>query len=237
MDDEDTKARRNFIAVSTVILLVWWLQLPAQSIFEKLLGLRDVSTAFEWRVWVATSAALLYFALRFRFSGSHETSVEEMRKEAARLRNLHFRRWMSIESFVLRKWKYTPPVIKAALRDSLHFEILFKELGTAKRHIKVRRAIVAYSDDGRDERAWGPGTQIAKVDLDVMKPNGGGTVTTETVIRCPMPPVVRHFLNSTVACFLLTYAKASLAIFYPWIAGICAASVCAWRTWQAFGVV
>lgn len=103
------------MAVSTIIVLAWWLQAPLDKVSEKLLGMPSVGIGIEWRAWFAALIAVLYFALRFRFSERQQDAVKELHAESSRLRDRLLIRWLRWEVTAWDRWRLSGPVIGQAL--------------------------------------------------------------------------------------------------------------------------
>lgn len=131
MEDEDSKIRRNFLAVSALIVLAWWLQAPLDRISEKLLGVSSVGPNFEWRAWAAATAVLVYFGLRFRFSKEHSAASNDMLSEATKVKRALLLRWLNWEVMGFVKWHWTPPVFGSS------FSAVVGESGP---HVQLRRS-------------------------------------------------------------------------------------------------
>lgn len=84
MDDDD-KVRRNLVVASSIILLAAWLGMPLAAVAERMLGISAGSPAtFSLnpnRFWSATLFVILYFFLRYRFSGEARRAVRAFRRE------------------------------------------------------------------------------------------------------------------------------------------------------------
>lgn len=79
-DDDDTKARRNLLAFSAVILLLAWLRLPLVDIADKVGGATAAARLGKEpaRLWTATAAILLYLAVRFHFFGGGREAFKKL---------------------------------------------------------------------------------------------------------------------------------------------------------------
>lgn len=75
VDDEDSKVRRNLVALSAAVLLSAWLDFPLISLVARLVGDKPDGTVFSpapWKVWMALLALWSYCMLRYFFSEEFE---------------------------------------------------------------------------------------------------------------------------------------------------------------------
>lgn len=93
MDDAPEKVRRNLMAVSTAIILLWFLQAPLQG---KVFWIVDLSNVESWRPWSAALAVLVYFALRFH---NEPTTVKARQSE---LKDFRFHWLISTEDHLAK---------------------------------------------------------------------------------------------------------------------------------------
>lgn len=94
MDDEDSKVRRNLVVASMVILLAVWLRAPLEGMAEALFRVKPTGADFVWRVWAASGVALIYFALRYRFSPDHIQALEPLQVEYAKIEQQVLKQWL-----------------------------------------------------------------------------------------------------------------------------------------------
>ncbi|MES2247601.1 MAG: hypothetical protein V4645_09985 [Pseudomonadota bacterium] len=111
IDDEDSKARRNLLVVSTAMILVWWLDVSADKVSARFLGLDASGPGFEWRVWLAMTVALFYFALRFHFSKAHVAHVKSLRIDLLRIAEIQLTKWLRLENNLRLRFVWMPTVL------------------------------------------------------------------------------------------------------------------------------
>lgn len=233
MDDEDSKARRNFMAVSAIIVLAWWLQAPLDKISEKLLGMPSVGAGFEWRAWFAGLCALLYFALRFRFSERQQQSAKELQDESVDVRDRLLARWLRWEIAAWNRWRLRGPVIGQSLEKAVESVL---ELNGGE----VLKVSTSEISPGRTNQE---GARIANsrvavravvsVFIATSTPRPLGMAGTHVDVHANLTTSQRFILTAWEVAWLVSYSKASTALFVPWALGAAAAAVCAWRIAQA----
>lgn len=91
MDDAPDKVRRNLMAVSTAIILLWFLRAPLQG---KIFWVLDLSNVESWRPWAAALAILAYCALRFH----NEPATAKAR--AKEIESFNYYRLEAIEAYL-----------------------------------------------------------------------------------------------------------------------------------------
>ena len=233
MEDEDSKIRRNLMAVSTLIVLAWWLQAPLDKISEKLLGLTDVAPNFQWRAWLAALLALAYFCLRFRFSTEHGDDRRLLGVERIAVQIRLIERWLSWETSWYARWGTTPPV----LGDG--FSAVAGPYKDAVR--KITGITVANVSIGRQDEMGQvlppPPNQVFGMASFVVKRlhhTGGMEQTTLNSIGFDLSGFQRRVLAVWSGLWLLIYSRASTSLFVPWSLAAAAAVVCAvqqFKTW------
>lgn len=236
VEDEESKARRNLIAVSTLIVLAWWLEAPLDKISEKLLGMPSVGPEFEWKAWFAALVALAYFALRFRFSVDHAQAVTGLRSEFQMAIERFLKRWLVCEIICFLKWGYRPRVMgtdfqtlverKITLPDGTPFPIVDIEVvdlmldreGALGKDSPAELREISGSMRVHITRALGKAS-------DQSRGNG---------INFELTPRHRRAFKLWVASATTIYSKASTALFVPWALGSAAAVICLFRLVRAW---
>lgn len=235
MDDEDSKARRNFMAVSTIIVLAWWLEAPLDKISEKLLGMPSVGPGFEWRAWFAALVALLYFALRFRFSTGHADAMTDLNRERQALRLRVLEQWLSWEATGFIRFGVAP-ILGQPIRS--FFGMIPHKAGAAAMKVTdVKIKSVGWATRGHQDNATRPPQgelYLLRVDTALHRANGSGsTETTMHRFHLDLAGWTRALVACWVFCWLAIYSKTSTSFVVPWLIGAAAAAVCGLRTWQA----
>jgi hypothetical protein len=231
MEDEDSKIRRNFLAVSALIVLAWWLQAPLDRISEKLLGVSSVGPNFEWRAWAAATAVLVYFGLRFRFSKEHSAASNDMLSEATKVKRALLLRWLNWEVMGFVKWHWTPPVFGSS------FSAVVGESGP---HVQLPRSPIVRIKVSELQlgRQTGTGVMImpeagelfGSVRLEIDRRQDKATeIRTVDGIGIDLSAGQRAILNAWTYCWLALYSNASTGLMVPWIFGAMALIVCCYK--------
>lgn len=90
INDDNDKARRNLVAISSFILIFYWLGINETILFEKFFGHKFTSSF--WKLSVLLIVILAYFSLRYRFADSTKNEYSRLISE-----------WNYILSVVLEK--------------------------------------------------------------------------------------------------------------------------------------
>ncbi|MDQ0042805.1 hypothetical protein [Variovorax boronicumulans] len=236
MEDEESKIRRNFLAMSVLIVLAWWLQAPLDKMTEKLLGMNSVGPDFEWRAWAAATAALCYFALRFRFSKEHDTAMNDMRAEAAKVRQSRLLRWLNWEAACFVRWGWTPPVFGSSFATVVGASR--PELVTGR--LPIFRIKVSELQLGRQTETGSmvmpeAGELFGSVRLTIDRHQGSASESrTIDAIGIDLTRAQRVVLNGWTYGWLALYSKASTSLLVPWIAGLLALAVCCRKRFETW---
>lgn len=85
MEDEDDKIRRNLVALSTIILIAAWLEIPFSAVVTKFV---DGAHVFldPYRLWCVGFALLIYLGLRYRFSPEGARYDSAIKADLSRVR-------------------------------------------------------------------------------------------------------------------------------------------------------
>lgn len=67
MEDEDEKIRRNLVALSAVILISTWLEIPLSAVAAKFVD-NSTHVIEAYKLWAVGFALLIYMGLRYLFS-------------------------------------------------------------------------------------------------------------------------------------------------------------------------
>jgi hypothetical protein len=78
VEDTDDKVRRNFVAISTVVLMSAWLQLKIDDLLERVLGTKAGDPIDSQKAWAAVVVLLLYTMLRFRAADSTQKQKHDL---------------------------------------------------------------------------------------------------------------------------------------------------------------
>lgn len=228
MEDEDSKIRRNFLAASVLVVLAWWLQAPLDKISEKLLGMPSVGAAFEWRAWLAATVALLYFALRFRFSKEHAEAWGDLRKEASTVQQRLLLRWLQWETSWFVRWGWTPPVfgdgfVTIAKGGLPNVEVERSPITS----IEVPHLMFGKQDLAGQWIAPKDGQIFGSARVRVERVNGN---TSEGIIHdgigFELNAPQRRIFKAWAYAWLAVYSKASTSLLVPWLLGTAALAIC-----------
>lgn len=237
VEDEESKARRNVMAVSTLIVLAWWLQAPLDKISEKLLGMPSVGPAFEWRAWFAAVAALAYFGLRFRFSAEHSKAVDELKTEFRSTLLRLLRRWLQWEMTWFARWGWTPPVLGDGFATVVQPYRTMAD-GTPLRIVDIYVTEVRLGVQSSSGEYVEPtdGAVLGNVLLHVRRTTAGGHSDEFRVagVGFELNPLQRRLLKGWTAAAMFLYSKASTAVFVPWALSCAAAVICLIRLVRAW---
>lgn len=227
MEDEDAKVRRNFIAISVVIVLAWWLRVPLDRAGEKLLGMGLLGPDIEWRVWAAAGAALAYFALRFRFSDEHAQAIKVIANERSGVLQRLLGRWLRWETAAFVRWGITPPIFGdgfAALVRARPTRPDQERLPITA--IRVGGVILVKMVNGRMQ-PLAKGSIEGMANLTIERVHGNGSDTSVlTGVGFELGRLHRAIANFLACIWLLLYSKSGTWLVLPWIAGAMAAVVC-----------
>jgi hypothetical protein len=75
-EDEESKIRRNVVAVGAAILLFAWLNVSPGSVAKRIFGDTDNFELSPARFWSAVMALLFYLALRFQYCDEFESHIK-----------------------------------------------------------------------------------------------------------------------------------------------------------------
>lgn len=232
VEDEDGKIRRNLVAVSAVILLLAWLDVPIAAVAARLLGERPDSPSIvlpPWKVWLAAAALLGYCVVRYGYSdeaakGSKALNQRVQGLSDAKLQK-HYRR--------------------------LGYQIERRSLPAGPMRDKIDSAIAeAASGRGRSDKyegvelkalveletPWSPGGP-GREKLDIKLAFGGEDVHGPTAIKIKLTysvPSPRAWFWSVAARVEASiFSKGAVAHAWPIGLAIAAAAVLVWKLGRA----
>lgn len=79
MEDEDEKIRRNLVALSALILIAAWLEIPFSAVVAKFVDGGHIAPE-AYKLWVVGFALLIYMGLRYSFSpegARYESAIQD----------------------------------------------------------------------------------------------------------------------------------------------------------------
>lgn len=221
MEDEDSKVRRNLLAVSTLVLLVAWLDTPLSKVGGKFLGIENLDAQFEWRVWAAAGALIIYFALRHRFSPENTTAFNAMKKEMAGAARRVLTLWMIMEVRLFKLFRLTLFLPKASLvaaDDSALASGTKHGLdGPKVARIRVDGANFLINDKGPNN--------VSLSTLFHLVDGGSKNTVVPEQLQAPLAHYHVLFLRFWAFLWLAMYSKASTSFLWPWSLAAAAAAV------------
>ena len=140
MEDTNDKIRRNLLALSALILVLWWLDVKDTELLKRILGDIGKDVAL-WKVRVGSIVLLGYFLLRYRFSENFTSFLIEKRKDWGNFTEIYCNKFLvsalkkyiyknkpqSVFSNLSDKTKKYIAEVRAAHKDS-YFKITNSEL-------------------------------------------------------------------------------------------------------------
>lgn len=84
MDDANDKIRRNLLAISVLVIVLWWIDVKELELLKRALGDVGKDVAL-WKVRLGALILLIYFLLRYRFSENFTKFYIEKRKDLGHL--------------------------------------------------------------------------------------------------------------------------------------------------------
>lgn len=235
VEDEDSKARRNFMAVSTVIVLAWWLQAPLDKISERLLG-SSVGPGFEWRAWFAAIVALVYFALRFRFSTEHIGAATELATTSVNTSTRLLLQWLHWETAALVRWGWAPSVCGDAIEA-----VVSQDRASADGETFIFKTIVISDLTLGRKDGTGQIIPLSAADLSCtarfvihrvgLQDSG---VWLNSAARFELSKSQHRLLRLWSWAWMMLYSKVSIAFFVPWLVGCIALCICVVRLVRTF---
>ncbi|QRF60239.1 hypothetical protein [Variovorax paradoxus] len=230
VEDEDAKVRRNLVAVSSVILLLAWLDVPLSAIAGRLLGEKPESATFvlpAWKVWLAGLVLLNYCLVRYLYSDEAEKGRSALAiAQQARFAELLERHIARLGRAIERR--ALPP---GAFRDSINsfIEQVGRNRGrsddfrTARIHAKLSRASGGPPALGLDHNL----SIVLSFDRDL------GANATRSVTRYSMSPRLNWWMNRRAEVEAAVLSKGAVAHAWPLgIAGV-AVAVILWKLGRA----
>lgn len=230
MDDEDSKIRRNLIAVSVLMILVWWLGAPLDKVSEKFFGVPPNGPAFEWRVWLAAMLALGYFSVRYRFCKEHQDSIEGLRTDWDAIEAQTMTKWISVELWLYSRFGifprtlgvFFPKVVDRATKGPTYGVGTNSEQFDTVLSIKVRSVMVGLYNAGRYKRKTGN----YQVNLTVrsLRPDGV-KLENEDSVSIELGPGRNWVRRCASSVWLFWYSKTGAGLLVPWALVLFAAVV------------
>ncbi|MDR6453909.1 hypothetical protein [Variovorax paradoxus] len=245
MDDEDSRARRNFLVASTLVILAWWLGVPFDQMSTKFLGFAPQGKTFEWRVWFAAATALIYFALRFWFSEASKKAIADYASDKVACSSRALRRWIRFETAMfVRFGENTPmPVMGTAFRTIAHaavkkIQVAHDNTGHPARIVRIIVSGATFTLPNADsttypQPVWKSG--VAFVQFVVRTPHGD-----DPSLDGAQPLGFElAFLGRTIAWFVSTlettlFSKSGTGLLLPWWLGVAAMAVAVWKVYAAW---
>ncbi|WP_431106639.1 hypothetical protein [Variovorax paradoxus] len=236
MDDEDSKIRRNLIAVSSVILVLAWLKVPLDLVGERLLGVasKEGFNLSAKRVRAAALVLLVYLTLRFRFSNEQQEGMKTLRAEYVGAERRTLKRWLALELACFTRFGWKMPV----LGDPR------ERISVARRKQNSVEAVVPFVEISLNDAILGtrdpagqfiPSTRKVTAHIKYFARIEGGDA--------PMPLVPFEFelswlqrlsLSSVSILWLTIYSKASTFFMTPWVLSFAAIGLTSRRMWQVW---
>jgi len=239
MEDEDSKIRRNLVAASMLILLAVWLRAPLEGLSEQIFKFKPAGPGFAWRVWVAAGAALVYFALRYRFSQDNSDAINQLLSEVREVEKRVMRRWVASQ---LAQWvrkgscsSLEPSGLSEIAKARI--KALDKEQGGDSGAVLSRMPVQDVA------RMHAPkAVPVGKIPLGFIKVTAYMVFETKQGRQFPDIPdlgfELSRFAKLRIRCstigWVLIYSRGSTAVLLPWVLAILAMAAVIYkiiRTW------
>jgi len=220
MEDEDSKIRRNLVVASMVILLAVWLRAPVEGLAESLFKVRPVDPKFASRVWLAASAVLIYFGLRFRFSDENLKAIAPLSTEYVAVEEVVLRRWLAMQ---MRKYVRSREggVLNV---DGLGMLVEAQRKGiiqTQGGQIEPVLASIRVPGANRSSTSYPPSgpasLKFIEADLSLSFKWDLGRSGTSVRLGFDVPLISRLWIRGNALGWMLIYSKGSTQILLPWL--------------------
>ncbi|QOF76078.1 hypothetical protein [Variovorax sp. 38R] len=238
MDDEDSKIRRNLVAACMLILLAGWLRAPLDVLSEQLLKLKPVGPDFAWRVWIAAGAALVYFALRFRFSSENLDALHPLEVEYFTVEKRIVASYLARRMAKFVRVGAARPLDTGALSMFVEAQRRgIEQTQGGNGNAKLQRITVAQT--GRAARQGGQAGERASLkfveaDLTIWFSSNGGLATNVVTLGFELPAWVVARIKLNTLAWMLMYSKASTQILLPWILSACAFLLVVYKVYRTW---
>ncbi|AVQ81665.1 hypothetical protein [Variovorax sp. PMC12] len=245
MEDEDSKVRRNLVVASVVVLLAWWLGIPFDKVSDRFLGYAPAVKTFEWRVWFAAALALVYFALRFRFSEEHKKAVLVYATDRKDLSSALLRWWVKweVSMFVRSTGRMPMPVMGTAFKTIAQAAVkeMQRNFGDERMEAKITRVFVSdarfesFSVNNGEYGVPRFKTGVVNVQFFIRTihgehPSRGGAQPLGFELRWLGRVIAWIFTQAAV----FVYSKSGTTLMLPWVLAVVAAAVAVRRVFTAW---
>jgi hypothetical protein len=245
VDDEDSKARRNLMIASTVVILAWWLAIPFDQMSTKFLGFAPQVKTFEWRVWFAAVVGLIYFALRFWFSEANKKAIAEYASDKVVCSSRALRRWLRFETALfVRFGRNTPmPVLGTAFHTVAQVAVkkVQSAYADAGPSAEIVRIIVSeatfdkpFLNSATDPKmSWKSGA--ARIQFIVGTPNGDyPSLNGAQPVGFELTTLGRAMAWFVTAMEVALFSRSGTGLLLPWWLGSAAIALAAWKVCAAW---
>lgn len=236
VEDEDSKIRRNLIALCSVIVVLAWLRVPLDLVGERLLGVSTKSgfSLSAKRVWLAAFVLLAYFALRYRFCDEHQEGMKTIRTEYAVVERRILKRWLTWELACFSRFGWKTPLLGnpvEAIMDVRHARVADQ---SSSRYVRISlndAALGGYSKAG----IYVPSTRRGQAHLNYFaRIDGADVPMPQEKVEFELTTFKRLMLSCATAVWLSGYSKASTSLLTPWALAVIAAVLTLRRLWQVW---
>ncbi|MNK85099.1 hypothetical protein D3C87_1049680 [compost metagenome] len=235
MDDEDSKIRRNLIALASVILLLAWLKVPLDLVGERLLGVASKGgfTISAKRVWSAALILLVYFSLRYRFSNEHQEGMKTLIAEYPDIERRTLKRWLVCELAIFTRWGWHMPLLGEL---SSKIDAGLQRRSSAQVAVPLVRMSLTDASLGRLIRGrFEPSRRLGTASLQYfVRIDGGDAPMPQVAVDIELSRVGRAFLSGFAGLRLCFYSKASTLLMTPWVLTAGAIGLTLRRLWQVW---
>lgn len=245
MDDEDSKVRRNLVLACTLVVLAWWLGIPFDKVSDRFLGFAPSAKTFEWRVWFAAALALIYFALRFRFSEDHQKAVLAYAADRKSCSSAILRWWIRRETTMFVRFSdRTPmPVMGSAFKTFAHAAIkgIQRAYGDEQLPAKLTRILVsdaAFKTVSINNGEYGiPQYKSGQVNVQFfIRTNRGEDPSREGAqpLGFELELFGRGIAWFATQAAVVVYSKSGTGLLLPWMMTVVAAGLACWKIFSTW---
>ncbi|MCR6480686.1 hypothetical protein NU688_31345 [Variovorax sp. ZS18.2.2] len=238
MDDEDSKIRRNLMLAGSLVLLFAWLQIPEGALLKRIFGEVDPTVSISpVRVWIAITAALVYLALRFRFSKDHEEGQKELTFNRGVIETRFVKLWLCVEVWWFKRLRTATPLFGAFLREwenTANIRSTTQKVAppVVIKHVQVVEVHSGYKDGAGQWVDSKDGTWSVRVQLEFWSDNGSEGVSGVQEHNFFLTKSQRFLVRVAQLCWLIVYSRSSTLLIFPWAITVLALVACSFKLFR-----